>query len=84
MSNFFIGLVNLIIKAIGAVLQGVSLILPSSPFTILDNSPIAEYLPTLNYFIPVNSIISILELWLTAVSVYYVSQIILRWLKAIG
>lgn len=83
MGNFFINLINFIISAVGTVLSAIFSIFPSSPFTIISNSPIEQYLPTLNYFIPVREIIVICELWLTSVAIYYIYQIILRWLKAV-
>ena len=36
-----------------------------------------------NWFVPVNSFVSILETWLVAVGIYYVYQIVLRWIKVI-
>lgn len=83
MINFLVSFLNLIIKALGSVVQFVFGILPNSPFTILDNSPIAEWLGTLNFFVPVSEIIAICELWLVSVGLYYIYQIVLRWVKAI-
>lgn len=37
----------------------------------------------LNWFIPVQAIMHICGLWLTAIGIFYVYQIILRWLKVI-
>lgn len=68
-------------------LNAVVLLLPDSPFKFLkeDYVPqaIKDILPYLNWFIPVGAIMTILELWLTAVAVYYIYQTILRWVKAI-
>lgn len=83
MYAFFIGLINNLIAGLGAVLNAIFSLLPPSPFTALDNSPIASYLPTINYFVPVSQIITISEVWLTGISAYYIYQIVLRWLKAI-
>ena len=61
-------------------------LLPESPFVILDEvsrSEFYEWLRILNWFIPVNTFVSILEGWLVAVSIYYVYQIVLRWVKVI-
>lgn len=61
-------------------------LLPESPFVILDElsrSEFYEWLRILNWFIPVNTFVSILEGWLVAVAVYYVYQIVLRWVKVI-
>lgn len=67
--------------------NAVVLLLPDSPFVFLEEEYVPEairdILPYLNWFIPIGSIITIIELWLTAVAVYYVYQTILRWVKAI-
>lgn len=65
---------------------GVVELFPTSPFTVLDDlaqSDFAEWLQYLNWFIPVSSFVSILEAWLVAVGLYYVYQIVLRWIKVI-
>lgn len=60
-------------------------VLPHSPFTefLSDfaNLPFLEYL---NWFIPVRSIIRVCELWLLAISLFYLYSIIMRWVKMIG
>lgn len=61
-------------------------LLPESPFVILDElsrSEFYEWLRILNWFIPVNTFVSVLEGWLVAVAIYYVYQIVLRWVKVI-
>lgn len=83
MGKFFIAFCNGGIKGIGKVLQYLVLLLPPSPFKVLDNSPIAEYLQGLNYFVPINEMVTIGEVWLAAISVFYIYQIGLRWAKAI-
>lgn len=83
MINFLVSFCNLIIKALGAVLSLIFSILPSSPFTLIDNSPIAEFLGTFNYFFPIAEIIAISESWLVCVGGFYLYQIVLRWVKAI-
>ena len=59
---------------------------PASPFTVLDelsSSDVYEWLRMVNWFIPIGTFVSILEAWLTCVAVYYVYQIVLRWIKVI-
>lgn len=75
--------INTLIEGLGSILTVIFSILPSSPFKLISNSPIAEYLPTLNFFIPVAEIIAITQVWLSAIGVYYLYQIVLRWIKAI-
>lgn len=82
--NFIISLLNLLIKGLGAVLNLLFSFLPSSPFNYLDSSSISEYLSGLNYFIPISTMISISELWLSSIGIYYLYQIAMRWVKAIN
>lgn len=59
---------------------------PASPFSVLDelsNSQVYEWLRMLNWFIPIGTFVGILEAWLTGIAVYYVYQIVLRWIKVI-
>ena len=61
-------------------------LLPDSPFqflTEINNSPMYQWLSVLNWFIPVSILLSILEAWCSAILIYYVLQILLRWAKAI-
>lgn len=62
-------------------------LLPDSPFNILDNldptGQIVEWLGFVNWFVPIYSFVGILEGWLLCVAIYYVYQIVLRWLNAI-
>ncbi|MCH5194325.1 MAG: hypothetical protein J1F11_10210 [Oscillospiraceae bacterium] len=59
-------------------------VLPKSPITYISANPdIRKILGYVNYFIPIYSFISILEVWLVAILIYYVVQVILRWLKVI-
>ena len=59
---------------------------PESPFVILDdlsNTVVYEWLQYLNWFIPINTFVGILEAWLVCVGLYYVYQVVLRWVKVI-
>lgn len=65
---------------------GVIELFPTSPFVILDemsNSEVFEWLQMMNWFVPVNTFVGILEPWLSCVAVYYVYQIVLRWVKVV-
>lgn len=74
---------ELITKGLKAVLG----IFPDSPFIVLNdlagNSVISEWLGYLNWFVPINTFVAILEGWLACIAMYYVWQIILRKLGAI-
>lgn len=61
-------------------------IFPTSPFVILDElstTEIYDWIQMLNWFIPISSFVAILEAWLSCVAVYYVYQVVLRWIKVI-
>ncbi len=62
-------------------------LLPDSPFVILDkldgSGAITKILSYVNWFIPIYTFVGILEGWLACVAIYYVYQVVLRWLKAI-
>lgn len=60
-------------------------VLPTSPFakyiSMFENLP---YLGILNWFIPVGTIVKVGLSWLTAIALFYVYSIIMRWVKMIG
>ncbi len=65
---------------------GVVNLFPASPFVILDelaSSEFYEWLQMVNWFIPINTFVGILEAWLSCVALYYVYQVVLRWVKVI-
>lgn len=81
--DFFVGLINLIILAIGTALNALVSIFPPSPFTFVADSRFSDFIAEINFFVPIYEFVSILEAWLVAVGVYYAYSIIARWLKAI-
>lgn len=60
-------------------------VLPLSPFqqflTDFKNLP---YMGFLNWFIPVGACIKVVAAWLTAIAVFYMYMIVMRWVKLIG
>lgn len=59
------------------------LLLPASPFELLSNSSVSQYMGWLNWLVPIQQIIGILEAWTAAILIYYIYVTILRWIKAI-
>ncbi len=58
--------------------------LPKSPIVYLTANPtVKHYLGYINWFIPIYSMIGLLEGWLLCIFVYYALQWILRWAKLI-
>ncbi|MCX8129394.1 MAG: hypothetical protein N3I35_04755 [Clostridia bacterium] len=78
-----IGIINGIISALGKVLQTILLLLPDSPFIFVGNLD-QQWLKYINYFLPVQEFVVVLEAYVIAVGIYYAIRIPLRWAKAAG
>lgn len=74
---------NRLIAAIGSSLTAILSILPESPFLWVDQID-SMVLEVINWVFPVNAMISHLQLYVTAVAIYYAIRIALRWAKAAG
>ena len=83
MGSMFQGLIDWFFNALKGILIAVLSLLPDSPFNLIDNTVIGQYLNYINWIIPMNQIIAILELWVVAIAIFYVYQAIMRWVKAI-
>lgn len=60
-------------------------VLPRSPFSqFLSQFENLPFLGFLNWFIPIGTCIDILLAWLSAIALFYLYSIALRWLKAIS
>lgn len=60
-------------------------LLPLSPFQkYLDMFADLPFLGILNWFIPVGTFIKIGLAWLSAIGLFYLYSILMRWLKIIG
>lgn len=58
--------------------------LPTSPIVFIEaNAEVKKYLGMLNWFIPIYTMIAMVEAWLVAISIYYLVVVILRWLKIV-
>lgn len=85
MYKFFISLINALIRGLGYIVTFIFSLLPDSPFQkfLESNNPIKDYLGYINYFVPVAEMLITFEAVLVSVSVYYVYQIVARWIKMI-
>lgn len=85
MATWVVSLLNFLIRGLGAVVTAIFGLLPDSPFQTIfySNTVLSQYLGYINYFIPVSVFITILQGWLTGIALYYVYQIVLRWVKSI-
>ena len=60
-------------------------LLPTSPFrNFIESWQAPQYLGWLNWFMPVSTLITILNLWLAAITLFYLYSVIMRWVKIIG
>lgn len=76
--------VNLFIKIVGYLINVIFSLLPPSPFQQLINYPVvSEYMDRLNYILPISEALAVFQLWLAAITVYYLYVIVLRWIKAV-
>lgn len=74
-----------IIDGFVAVLQGIISVLPGSPFNGLSAMTLdSKWFGVICYVVPVPQIVAVLEAWIIAVGTFYLYQVILRWVKAVG
>lgn len=83
LGNFLISVGNHIISGLGLVVSVILQLLPDSPFLFLMDSPVGQYASYINWILPIRECIATLELWISAIIVYYCYQAVLRWAKAI-
>lgn len=75
------GLQSFLIKTINVFLA----LLPDCPFeSYISATKHNEILKYVNWFIPVSDFIAIGQAWLIAIGVFYLYQVVLRWLKVVG
>ena len=73
-----------LLNGLRAVLITVLELLPDSPFRgFIDNIAEIPYIGYLNYFVPVSDFLALLTVWGAAVGLFYVSSVILRFVKEI-
>lgn len=72
-------------ELINSFAQTLMSVLPTSPFQqFLGDFSDIPYLGWLNWFIPIGSFIRIGIVWLSAIAIFYLYSIIMRWVKMIG
>jgi len=74
---------NLVIKEFGLLIDILMNLLPNSPFKFILDSSVSEFLPYVNWILPIPEALAIGQTWLTAITTFYLIQIALRWVKAI-
>lgn len=85
--TFIVKFLNALIKGLGKALSVIMFLFPNSPFQkifgAIEKSPIAKFLGTMNYFLPIAEIVAVGVTYLACISVYYVVSTAARWVKAI-
>lgn len=77
-------MIDIIVSTCKDIITWVLQLLPLSPFqTVIDGLANMPNLGWLNWFVPVDDIIKVGELWLIAISLYYIYSVILRWTNVI-
>lgn len=67
------------------LIDQILLLLPTSPFAdFIEDFSSLPWLGVLNWFVPVQQILTVMAAWLAAVSLFYVYSVIMRWVKLIG
>lgn len=85
MNYIFNYLYNGIVEFINSVIENISNILPVSPFApYIRQLESVPWIGIVNYFVPIGAMLDILLAWVTALGVFYVYSIILRWIKVVG
>lgn len=75
---------EMVMGLLNSLLAVVLSILPDSPFKAFTTAMKAnESLQYAAYFLPIQQIIAVSEAWLIAITVFYVWQVVLRWVNAI-
>lgn len=78
-----VDVVNFLLDICGKLGEGLTWLLPQSPFSGLQLIIDSDILGYINYFVPIAEMVNIGMAWLTAIALWYVYAIVLRWVKAI-
>lgn len=81
--NLLVKFVNFLISSLGQLLGILFSILPNSPFRHISNMEVSDYIKGLMWIVPIGQMLSIFQLWLVAIAIYYVTMVLLRWVKAL-
>ena len=72
-------------EAFQGLVQNIVQLLPASPFApFVEQFSSLPYLGYLNWFFPVRACLTVMAAWLTAIALFYVYSVVMRWVKLIG
>lgn len=75
--------INWLIDKVATLGEGITGLLPQSPFKGLQLAFDSKLLGYINYYVPIKEAVDILVAWGAAILLWYAYSIILRWVKAI-
>lgn len=81
-ATFIMNIINLIISMLAKIANLALMLLPPSPFNVINEIEI-PFLESLNWVIPISFFINLLTYWTLAIGLYYVLQVVLRWIKVV-
>lgn len=81
--NVIVKALNYLISQIGGLITLIFNLLPETPFNSVYQYLNNDFFMNLNWIIPIPEILTFLVSWTSAVSLYYVISVVLRWIKAI-
>lgn len=81
--SFIANLINSIIGLFGSAATALLLLLPDSPFNwnLAGASNLTKWI---FWLIPIPGMLTLMSSYVTAVSLYYVGRVALRWIKVVG
>lgn len=72
-------------QAFTNIIRGLVELLPTSPFAdFIDQFSELPWLGVLNWFFPVRQCLIVMAAWLTAITLFYLYSVVMRWVKVIG
>lgn len=81
--NIIIKSINYIVSQVGGFITLIFNLLPETPFNSIYQYLNNDFFMNLNWIVPIPEILVFLVSWTTAISLYYVISVVLRWIKAI-
>jgi len=85
MGDYIVNILNKLIEMLGTIISWLVNILPDSPFQmIMSSDAIQTAISNWNWFFPITEILATVQLWLSAIIIYYVIVVPMRFAKLIG
>lgn len=72
---------NPLISGLAALINLILSVLPNSPFSNVDLTPVSDLMSTINWFLPVGLMLDTISATLVAIGIYYAWQTVARWGK---